>query len=262
VETIPWYKSAIIRQQIVQLLIAGSAFFGITNDQIDWDQTVGAIFAGVGALVAIWTIVTRFTKPSPNLTAQAAAKEKELVAKGAIPKQGGFASFDMLVGLVCVVAVAAIVSGCAGTKQAYRAADSLPDQAFVVAEHYAALVKEAADLAQNPATPEPVKEQLRAADRVLKPLVIGEPSQIPPRPGLRELAAAYQATRTAQTEAELQAAVNNAVVALAGFIKAVKAARGEYVGSIDADSGRASKRCARAGIERPDEDLGRAVCVG
>lgn len=259
-ETIPWYKSAIIRQQIVQLLIAGSAFFGITNDQIDWDQTVGAIFAGVGALVAIWTIITRFTKPAPNLTAQAAAKERELVAKGTIPKQGGFASFDMLVGLMCVVAVAAIVAGCAGTKQAYRAADSLPDRAFVIAEHYAALVKEAADIAENPATPLEVKDRLKEADRIARPLIVGAPDR--PTPGLKDLADAYQATRTAETEAELQAALDRAVVALAGFIRAVKAARGEHVGSTDTGSRRSSKCRAGVGVERPAEDLGRVVCAG
>lgn len=79
---LPWYRSAVIRQQIVQIIIAGLALAGVTTD-IDWSATVEAIFSGIAAVVAVWTILTRLFKPSPNLTKTAAAKEQELVAKGA-----------------------------------------------------------------------------------------------------------------------------------------------------------------------------------
>lgn len=82
-ESIPWYRSAIIRQQIVQIIIAGLALAGITTD-VDWSTTVEALFAGIAAGVAVWTVITRLFKPSPNMSMTAAVKEKELTAAGKI----------------------------------------------------------------------------------------------------------------------------------------------------------------------------------
>lgn len=259
-ETIPWYKSAIIRQQIVQLIVAGLALAGITTD-VDWSQTVELLFGGIAAAVAVWTVITRLFKPAPNLTATATAKEQELIAKGTLPKkQAGFAMPSVLYCLFAGALVAVFLSACAGTKAAYRAADNLPDRAFVIAEHYAVLVREAADIAQNPATPQSVREALKVADQHAKPFIVGDSAR--GLPSLKELADAYQATRTAQTEAELQAALNNAVVAVAGFIRAVKAARGEHVRSTHTGPRWSSQCGASARTEWPAEDLGRAVCVG
>lgn len=252
-ETLPWYKSAIIRQQIVQLLIAATAFFGITSNDIDWDATVGSIFAGVAAITAVWTIFTRIFKPAPNLTSTAAVKEKELTAKGEIPRrQGGFALLSVLSLVLALGIVVSILAGCTGTRAAYKAADSLPDQAYVVAEHYAAIVKQAADLAENAATPESVKDQLKAADNKARPLVLL----------LKELAAAYQATRTAETEADLQGTLDKAVVAVADLIRAVKAARGEHARSTDVGACGAAIGRARTGIAGTGTDVGRSLCFG
>lgn len=222
--SLPWYKSAIIRQQIVQLIVAGLALFGIATD-IDWSATVEAVFAGVAAAVAVWTVFTRLFKPAPNLTATAAAKEQELVAKGTLPKQGGFARIGSLLVLAFSGALALFVlQGCAGTQAAYRAASDLPDTAYVVTEHYAAVLKEAADLAALPGTPANVVAALQKADQAVKPLIIGDPAT--GLPGLRQLTETYQAVRDAKTEADLQIAINAAVRELSNFIKAVKAARG------------------------------------
>lgn len=222
--TLPWYRSAIIRQQIVQLIVAGLALFGIATD-IDWSATVEAVFAGIAAVVAIWTVFTRLFKPAPNITAAAAAKEQELVAKGTLPKQGGFARLGALLVLAFSGVLALFVlSGCAGTQAAYRAANDLPDMAYVVTEHYAAVLKEAADIAQAPGTPDSVKTVLKGADAAVRPWIIGNPAT--GAPGLQQLTERYQAIGDAQTEADLQEAVNNAVRELSNFIKAVKAARG------------------------------------
>lgn len=110
--TLPWYKSAIIRQQIVQLIVAGLALVGITTD-VDWNTTVEAVFAGIAAVVAVWTVFTRLFKPAPNITAAAAEEEKRLVTTGKIPKQGGFARPLMLAVLLGVaVPGVLIVAGC------------------------------------------------------------------------------------------------------------------------------------------------------
>lgn len=111
--------------------------------------------------------------------------------------------------------VFASLLGCVGTKSAYRAADTLEEQAYVVTEHYAALVKEAADLATAPGTPRSVIDALQEADQSTKPVIVG----------LAPLVQRYSAVRDAQTEAELQAAVNEALIALTNFINTIKAAR-------------------------------------
>lgn len=120
-----------------------------------------------------------------------------------------------LCALLTLFAVAAMVAGCAGTKAAYSAATSISDTAFVVTEHYAAVVKEAAQLAQNPATPASAIDSMRTADQVAKPMVLA----------LRSLAEAYDAAQSAENEVALQEALNRAVVALSDLIRAVKGAR-------------------------------------
>jgi hypothetical protein len=226
-ENLPWYKSAILRQQIVQLIVAGTALIGINTETIDLDATVASIFAGIAAVIALWTFITRLVKPAPNLTATAQNKEDELRAEGKLPSQRGFfrpgaALLAFVLASVAALAFGAL-SGCAGTKSAYQAAQSLPDTAYVVAEHYAAVVHEAANIAALPGTPAEVKDALKKADAAVKPVILGNPTT--GLPGLRTLAERYQAVRTAENEAALQAALNDAVRELANFINAVKAAR-------------------------------------
>lgn len=114
------------------------------------------------------------------------------------------------------------MSSCAGTKAAYKEAEGLEEQAFVTTEHYAALVKEAADLAESPSTAPEAKAALQAADLAAKPFIVGDAAT--GQPGLRELAAAYESAKNAETQADLQAALLGATRALAGFVRAVKAA--------------------------------------
>lgn len=229
-ETLPWYKSAIVRQQIVQLVAALVAIIGINTEGIDLDATVASIFAGIAAVIAVWTLLTRIFRPAPNLSQTAADKERALVAAGTIPaqnpKERGFVKgFVLLVllGVSFAAAVTVSVTGCASTQAAYEYADSVPETAYVVAEHYSAVLKEAADLAQLPGTPADVKEALKAADREAKQLILGDP--VTGLPSLRELAANYKTVRDAKTEMELQAALDRAVLSLARFITAVKTAR-------------------------------------
>lgn len=233
-ETLPWYKSAIIRQQIVQLLIAGTAFFGITSTDIDWDATVGSIFAGIAAATAVWTIITRIFKPAPNMSNTAIVKEQDLVAKGEIPpsppalKSRGFA-LPQLLGVMLLAAsfsvVVVTVSGCTSTRAAYKEADTLPDKAYVALEQYFAILKEWKGIVTNPATPEDVKEALKAAELKATPVFLGDDTTTPPRPSIRKVASLYEATQNAQNATELQTAVNDAVRALTEFADAVKAAR-------------------------------------
>lgn len=127
---------------------------------------------------------------------------------------------------VLLLACSAIVAGCAGTKAAYQEAQTLDEYAYVITEHYASLVREAADLKDKPTTPRDAVVAMQRADTAAHLVVVGDPGGSPPTPGLAELAATYQQVRDAQSEAELQAAVNNAILKIAELVRAVKAARG------------------------------------
>lgn len=238
-ETIPWYQSAIVRQQIVQFAVALIGLLGWSKAvDFDIDQTVGLILGGIGAVVSVWTIVTRIRKPAPNLSQAAANKEVELKAAGkfvepAANRSAGFARVPVLASLfaasllsVGVLSVAAM-TGCTGTQAAYKAAShseaALPDTAYVVAEHYAALVHEAANLAALPTTDRAAVDAMKAADAAVKPWILGDPAA--GKPGLRDLAQRYQEVKSAATAEDLQRAIDGAVLELAKLINAVKAAR-------------------------------------
>lgn len=224
---LPWYQSAIVRQQIVQLIVAATALFGVNLGDFDVDATLVSIFAGIAGVVAVWTLLTRLFKPAPPVTDTAQAAEIDRAAK--LKRQGGFfrPGLAVLLALASAGLALAVLPGCANTKAAYEAArateNAVADTAYVVAEHYAAVVREAADLAALPTTPESVKDALKAADRAVKPLILGDPAT--GAPGLRTLSARYTAVKSAANQAELQAAINAAVLELAKLINAVKTAR-------------------------------------
>lgn len=73
-KTIPWYRSAIIRQQIVQAVTAVLLMLGVSLEQVDVDSIVGLVLSGMSVLTAVWTVITRFRKPTPPLTDEAAEK--------------------------------------------------------------------------------------------------------------------------------------------------------------------------------------------
>lgn len=245
-EKIPWYQSAIVRQQIVQFSAALIGLLGWSQfADFNIDQTVGLILGGIGAVTAVWTVVTRVLKPAPNLSQTAANKEVELKAAGkfvepppaaappAQSAQTGFARVPMLASLFAATALFAGVltmgalTGCTGTQAAYKTAAhseaALADTAYVVAEHYAALVHEAANLAALPTTDRAVVDAMKAADAAVKPWILGDPAA--GKPGLRDLAQRYQDVKSAATAADLQRAIDGAVLELAKMINAVKAAR-------------------------------------
>jgi hypothetical protein len=107
--------------------------------------------------------------------------------------------------------------GCTGTQAAYRAAEGQPDQvAYVIAEQYASVLHEAAELKAKPTTPPAAIYAMQKADLAAQPAV----------DRLRSASDAYTAVKNAQTQAELQVAIDNAVRLIADVIAAVKQARG------------------------------------
>lgn len=119
--------------------------------------------------------------------------------------------------LLAVVALAVGITGatgCAGTKAAYNAADTLEERAYVVTEHYSAVVKQAADLKDLGVLKGQALNQARELESVASPVVLS----------LGDLVAKYNAAKNAETEVALQRALDDAVVALASLVRVVKTA--------------------------------------
>lgn len=123
--------------------------------------------------------------------------------------------FRLLAG-VLLLCVLAPLAGCQHTKAAYKAADDPGEYAYVLTEHYASLVHEAAELRNKPSTPTAAINAMQKADNAAFPVI----------ERLRSLRGAYVQVRDAKTEAELQAATDEAVRVLADLIRAVAEARG------------------------------------
>jgi hypothetical protein len=142
-------------------------------------------------------------------------------SSGGGSSEGGFARPGALVMLFCAAVAVAGLAGCAGTRDAYKAAaGNLEATAYVVTEHYAAVVKEAAALKNSGALSGSALEAVRKADDAVRPLVIGDSAT--ETPGVVQLVEAYREVRNAETERELQAAINAAVVKLSDLINALK----------------------------------------
>lgn len=128
-------------------------------------------------------------------------------------------SMNRITGVLAVAALAmglATVSGCAGTKAAYDAADTLEERAFVVTEHYSAVVKQAADLKDAGVLKGAALSKAREIESVAQPVVLS----------LGDLVAKYNAAKSAETEVALQRALDEAVLAVANLVRVVKAAAG------------------------------------
>lgn len=249
-EKVALLDSTVIRALVVAFVgVVGMicSFFGV-SEALFADDRVQRLADGIATLFTlggvVWAAWARATKPTPPLTQMAVDQTREDLTSGKLTvtadppgtrgKQAGFLHLGfagVLMSLGMALALGGLLAGCSGTKAAYSAAQTrpetvLPDTAYVVAEQYRALLKEAADLKESGRLPADYVATLQKADDVVRPLVIGDSAADPPRKGLRQLSEAFQAVRSASTEAELQRAVDAAVLALADFLRAVESARG------------------------------------
>lgn len=245
-------KIALLDSQTIRALIVAfvgvvgmiCSFFGV-SEAVFSSEKAEKLADGVATLVTLfgvlWAGWARATRPSPPLTEKAVEATKVAVQKGDLtsvpatpPKnQGGFLRLgfaSVLASVAVALALGGVLAGCTGTKAAYSAAQTrpetaLPDTAYVVAEQYRAILHEAVELKASGRLPAEVVAKLQQADARVKPLILGDPQATPPTAGLRQLSQSFQSVRTAETEADLQRAVDAAVLAVADFIRAVDDAR-------------------------------------
>lgn len=121
--------------------------------------------------------------------------------------------------LVCCI----VMAGCSGTAAAYKEAKDPAEYAYVLSEHYASLVDQAATLKERGSLPPGIVAALRQADDAAKPVIMK----------LRGLRATYVDASSAQTQAELQAAIDEAVRVIEDMQRAVTTARGARIGMLE-----------------------------
>lgn len=248
------------------LLVALAGLIGMVLSYFGVDAALfGAKAEGlVDALLLVLTAggvfyaaYARATRPNPPLTERAVEKTIEMVRAGKLesvavpPKQGGFARVAFLA-LVAGLALGGLsLSACTGTRAAYKAAQDADDTAYVVTRHYRSILREAADLKDSGTLSGSALAALRNAEQIATPIVIGD--EATGQVGLRVLAKTYADARAAYDEAvnadtrealdaanaKLSQAVNDAMRAVAGFLRALEAARQNTTQVLPFDDARA-----------------------
>lgn len=173
---------------VVGLAVMIAARFGFEVDS----ATTAAI---IDAIVGLATAVSVYLVPNE-------------------PSKGANTLSPPTVGLLALLLACLAMAGCSGTRAAYKAADGLTDTAYVIAEQYAASVTELNDLADQGILR---GEALRDAQDVVRRTRVVMAS-------LTGAVLAYDQTQSAETEEALAAAINQAAIAIADLINAVKAA--------------------------------------
>lgn len=81
-DTMPWWKSDILRAQIAMGLVALLGLFGVSTDLADAvPKIVEVVFAIVPLLITLYTIVSRLFKPMPPITQKAAEIERTMIVE-------------------------------------------------------------------------------------------------------------------------------------------------------------------------------------
>jgi hypothetical protein len=114
-----------------------------------------------------------------------------------------------------IVLLAIMATGCAGTRDAYKAAEGVEETAKVMSEHYLAILTELNVMKANGDLAGAALERAQSVVRVAAPAL----------DEVRLASDNYAAARSAQTEAELTAALSRAAIQLSRLIDIIKPAR-------------------------------------
>jgi len=144
----------------------------------------------------------------------------------ALPGTGTDTNSPAFIGVIALILGALVLSGCSGTRAAYKAADGLAETSYVVGEHYFAEVRGINRLDdEGKLSPANLRSLQRIALET-RPLVVS----------LIDAGSAYRAVRSAENEATLAAALSEAAVAISRLVDAIKAVGGssQYNACMDA----------------------------
>lgn len=210
---IPWYRSTVLVSAVASIVFQVLTMLGKADAFPPEVVTasVEAVFQVVALVAAGIAAIARLRSKVQPITA------------GSAPGAGASAL------VLALVLPLVLLAGCTGTRAAYSAAakaehvERLEATAYVVAEHYAAVRQEAAQLRATGRLTGSALAAVQAADKAVEPLVLGDAAA--GRAGIVQLVETWRNLKTAETEAELQAAVNAAVVRLSDLINALKVSR-------------------------------------
>lgn len=87
-DKVEWYKSSIIRQQLVALIVAAAGLAGVTLN-FDVDAAVQAVMFVVSVGMSAWTIYSRATDAHLPVTEKAVAKMEAKLAESGAQIVGG-----------------------------------------------------------------------------------------------------------------------------------------------------------------------------
>ncbi len=121
-----------------------------------------------------------------------------------------------IVGVLALLLASLAISGCSGTAAAYRAADGLAETAYVVGEHYFALVRGVNALDEEGRLSPSELRRLQEVALKTRPIVVS----------MLNAADAYNNVRSYENEAELSNALAAAAIAISDLIDAIKAVGG------------------------------------
>jgi len=116
-------------------------------------------------------------------------------------------------GILAILVASSMLAGCTGTRAAYKAADGLDETAKVVSEHYYALVHEANVLKDSGQLAGQELDTAQALVATTAPVILD----------LASAAQTFETLQTAETEAELQKAINDAAIAVSRLVDLIKA---------------------------------------
>ena len=125
---------------------------------------------------------------------------------------GTGANSPATVGVLALILAVLMLSGCAGTRAAYKAADGLSETAYVVGEHYYALVRETNDLDDKGQLSSRELRNIQNIARETRPTIVS----------MLNAASAYDGVKSAQNETELSAALATAALAVSRLVDAIK----------------------------------------
>jgi len=197
----PWYQSLTMKALIVSALTHLLVVLGVADDIASKSVTDFV----EGALPFVGLI-------SDAIAAYGRARAKAPLAAS---KTDAARSLVVLAMLAPVLAV--LMTGCTGTQAAYKEAQGVDEQAYVAVEHYASLLREANELKGKATTPGQAIVAMQTAAAKAQPVVMR----------VKDLRDAYAKVRNAENEAQLQEAVDEAILLIADLVRSVNQARGE-----------------------------------
>ncbi len=134
----------------------------------------------------------------------------------------GTAKSPAIVGILAIILSLMVVSGCAGTRSAYKAAEGIDETAYVMTKHWEFMLVQADRLAADGILTGSAKTTAQAIAREGTPFILS----------MKEARDAYVNVKSASNEADLQIALNRAVIYIGRMTRILQRGGNRNISSI------------------------------